>query len=180
MNFLMETERLILRSITEQDVSSLFLLDSEEAVFRYVPGQALQQPEETLAIIRNIRGQYERNNTGRLAVELKSSGEVIGWCGIKFVDDQHTNNRTNYYDLGYRFRTAFWGMGYASEAATPCIGFAFEQLQIPELHATVMQENYASANVLLKKGFRLCDTFLEDGDPWCWYTLHREHHTPQH
>lgn len=177
MDFFLETERLILRGITEQDVPALFLLDSEAAVFRYLPEQPLRQAEQTSEKVRYIQAQYERNRTGRLAVELKASNEVIGWCGIKFVDEEPTNGRINYYDLGYRFRSCYWGMGYASEAAAASIDFAFNCLGIAELHATVMQGNHASANVLLKKGFRLCDSFLEDDKPWDWYTLNQEHHT---
>jgi [ribosomal protein S5]-alanine N-acetyltransferase len=172
MKLFMETERLLLREMEQEDAPELFLLDTEEIVLRYLPGVPVPaSAEDTKHLITYVQEQYKRNGTGRLSLILKESNELIGWCGIKLVDDHTLNGRTNYYDLGYRLRSVFWGKGYAGEAAVPCIDFAFQQLKLPELHATVMQGNVASSRLLLRKGFVNCGTFTDEGAPWEWYTL---------
>jgi RimJ/RimL family protein N-acetyltransferase len=84
---------------------------------------------------------------GRLAVVLKSTGEYIGWCGLKYLADD------NEVDVGYRFMPKHWGKGYASEAAAICIKAGFEHYQLAQIVATVVPENIGSVKVLEKIGF---------------------------
>ncbi|MBX0290623.1 GNAT family N-acetyltransferase [Hymenobacter sp. HSC-4F20] len=166
----LQTPRLLLREITLADASGILALDSNPDVLRYVPNRPISTLPEAEAIIRYIRQQYERNGLGRWAVERQDTREFIGWCGLKLVNDSEVNSRTNYYDIGYRLLPRHWGQGFASEAASATLRYGLDVLQLPEINATVRQENTASRRILEKLDMQLREEFTEpDGSLWCWY-----------
>lgn len=171
MNIYLETERLILRELTETDAAGILHLDSSPEVLRYLPVNPIHTLDQARDVILYIRKQYEENGTGRLAVIRKEDKAFAGWCGIKLVNDEPTKGRLNYYDIGYRLLPSFWGSGYAFEAAQACAVYAFENMKVDALHATVMQGNVASAKIAVKLGMRLSEQFEEEGQLWDWYTL---------
>ncbi|GAB3289376.1 GNAT family N-acetyltransferase [Hymenobacter tenuis] len=168
----LETPRLLLREMQLSDAPGVLALDSDPTVLRYVPNKAISALAEAEAIIRYIRQQYERNGIGRWAVVRLDTQEFIGWCGIKLVNDSEVNGRSNYYDIGYRLLPRHWGQGYASEAAAASMRYAQSVLKLPEINATVMQDNLASRRILEKLGMHLQQNFTEpDGSLWCWYGI---------
>lgn len=171
MKTYLETERLILRELDETDATGILQLDSEPEVLRYLPLNPIHTLDEAREVIQYIRKQYEENGTGRLAMIRKEDKAFAGWCGIKLVNDQPTNGRLNYYDIGYRLLPSFWSHGYAFEAAQACADHAFENMKVEALHATVMQGNIASARIAVKLGMHLVAYFEEEGRQWDWYTL---------
>ncbi|HEX8425730.1 GNAT family N-acetyltransferase [Hymenobacter sp.] len=165
-----ETPRLLLRPIELIDAPSILALDSDPDVLRYVPNAPLSTLAEATAIVEYIRAQYQRNGIGRWVVERKEDGAFIGWCGLKLVNETECNGRTNYYDLGYRLLTRYWGCGYASEAAEASLRYGFEVLQLPVINATVMRENRPSCRILQKLGLAKTAEFVEaDEAVWYWY-----------
>lgn len=165
------TPRLLLREMTTADASGILALDADPAVLQYLPNAPISTLAEAQAIVTYIRQQYANNGVGRWAVVRRDTGEFIGWCGVKLVNDATTNGRTNYYDLGYRLLPRHWGLGYASEAAQACLRYAFEILKLPELNATVMQGNAASCKIVEKLGLTKTTEFVEaDGSAWYWYS----------
>lgn len=172
MNIILETPRLLLRKLTPADADYIFELDSNPEVMRYLPPQLPIDKEKAADVIRYIQSQYERNNTGRLAVIVKETGAFTGWCGIKYVDDDTNNGKTRYYDIGYRLLPQFWNRGYATEASLVCIEHGFQTLHLPDIHATVMHGNIASARTAQKIGMTLVEDFTdEDQYLWHWYTI---------
>lgn len=163
------TPRLLLRPFTAADAPGILALDSDPEVRRYVPGPLMTSLAEAARVVDYIQSQYQRNGLGRWAVERRADGAFVGWCGLKLVDDDTVNGRTNYHDLGYRLRRQYWGQGYASEAAAASLHYGFEVLGLPVLHATVMQTNAASRRVVEKLGFGRTATFEQEGAVWDWY-----------
>lgn len=171
----LETPRLLLREMCYEDAPGILALDSNPAVLRYVPNRQIATLEEARAIIAYIRVQYERNGLGRWAVVRQDTQEFIGWCGVKLVDDSEVNGRTRYHDIGYRLLPACWGQGFASEAASATLHYALHVLKLPEINATVMQDNVASRRILEKIGLQRQEPFTEpDGSRWYWYSLRNE------
>jgi [ribosomal protein S5]-alanine N-acetyltransferase len=174
MKIYAETERLILREMLEEDAPGILAMDRDPEVLRYLPVTPIHTIAEARNVIGYIRKQYVDNGIGRWTMVNKEDGAFMGWCGIKYVNEQPTNGRIGYYDIGYRLLPAYWNKGYAFEAALACKRYAFAVLQLEELHATVMEGNTASGRVAEKLGMKKIETFEEDGRQWSWYTISSE------
>ena len=158
MKTVLETERLILREMTELDADNIFELSQNPNVTRYIPGEPpLTMRDEALAVLRErVFPQYQRG-LGRWACIVKSSGDFIGWCGVKH-EPEHAE-----YDLGYRFLERYWGQGYATEAARGALAFARQHLAGERVVGKAMPENRASVRVLEKIGLVFEGEAEEDG-----------------
>jgi ribosomal-protein-alanine N-acetyltransferase len=158
MKAFIETERLLLREIVPSDAEEMFKLDTDPEVHTYLgksPIKSMQQAKTNITFIRN---QYIANGIGRWAVIEKRTKSFIGWAGLKFINEP-INEKTKYYDLGYRLIKKYWGKGYASEAAKAALAYGFENLELTEIYGMVQTENLASINILEKIGLRRLETF---------------------
>ena len=153
-----ETKRIIHRPLCIEDAQALFKLDSDPKVMRYLGNKPLTQISQVYTYLDSIMAQYEQNGIGRWAMIEKTSGELIGWSGIKLIKEL-TNGYTDFYDLGYRIRPGFWGKGFATESSLSWIKVADEILNINTLYASAHIENLASQNVLNKVGFSIIGTY---------------------
>ncbi len=142
--YILETERLKLRKLTEKDAESFFALNENPRVVEHTGDKAFRSVEEARELIVNY-DQYTYR-LGRWAVELKTTGDFIGWCGLKF------NLGCGDVDLGFRFFQEHWKQGYASEAAYACLVYGFEHLSLFEIIGRSTKANEASIKVLQKIG----------------------------
>ncbi|MBK8054423.1 MAG: GNAT family N-acetyltransferase [Saprospiraceae bacterium] len=152
------TENLILRPLQVEDAPSLFALDSDNRVMQYLGNQVLTDIAQVYQYLENIILQYEENGIGRWTVIENKSGKLIGWSGIKLIREE-TNGHEDFYDLGYRLRPQFWGLGYATESAKAWTKIADETLNIEFLYATANVENQGSQRVLKKSGFEITSSY---------------------
>jgi len=164
MKVFVETPRLILRELLDTDDEGMFELDSNAEVLKYLYTELQTKIEQSQDVIAFIRKQYEENGIGRWAVIEKQSGAFIGWAGLKLVT-QTINNRTNYYDVGYRLIPRYWGMGYATETCKASVDYGFNKLKLNLICATASMHNLASRKVLEKTGLIFKEEFLYDGEP---------------
>ena len=133
----LETERLNLKEFCLADAHYLFELNSDPDVTRYVGSGAYNSIDEVYEFIRDY-DQYEKYRMGRLNMFNKQSGEYIGWCGLKCIEDK------GYADLGYRLLKRHWGKGYATEASIACLDYGFNTLNLSRIvGTTAMKENIA-------------------------------------
>ncbi|WP_298417321.1 GNAT family N-acetyltransferase [uncultured Kordia sp.] len=158
MDIHIETERLHIRALEESDLDGMFTLDSDPEVHRYLGNKPITHTDEALKYIKDIRKQYAKRGIGRWAVEIKETGEFIGWVGLRLYTDYTFNNHTNFYDIGYRLQPKFWGKGYATEASKACLNYAWNVLKLDKVYGITEMGNEASHKVLLKIGL----TYLED------------------
>lgn len=170
MNLTLETERLLMRPMQLSDAHALFAMDSNPKVHEFLGNNPLTDIGQCYGYIKNIQNQYEQNGIGRFVAELKSTGEVIGWIGLKFVTEEE-NNHINYYDIGYRLREEFWGKGYASEGAKVWLDHAFTTMKIPTIYAAAHIDNIGSNTILQKIGLQQKEQYLHSGIPCYWYEL---------
>lgn len=166
------TERLMLRKLTQKDIDNIFLLDSNPEVMKYVGVPPVTNKQESAKMIENIINQYEKNETGRLAVIEIESNQFIGWSGIKLLTEE-VNGFKNVYELGYRFLPEFWGKGYATESAIASLDLGFNQLNTDKIYAYADVGNESSNRILTKLGFENKGTFLDKGDICNWYELEK-------
>jgi ribosomal-protein-alanine N-acetyltransferase len=140
------TPRLLLRPHAPADADFMLRLNADPLVVRYTGDVAFQDRSEALAVIASLQAQHARR-MGRLVVIERGTGEPVGWCGLRWHEDEGAA------DLGYRLLRDRWGRGYATEASAACIQYAFVDLDLPRLIARVVPQNTASVRVLEKLGF---------------------------
>lgn len=167
---IIETHRFLLRPFRATDRDGLFALDSDPEVVRYLGNKPMKSIEQADSLIQYILKQYEDFKIGRWVIEDKETGEFIGWAGLKFVTEP-TNNRSHFYDIGYRLLKKHWGKGIATECAMVSLDYGFGTLQLNEIHAGAHQQNAASNHILQKLGFQFMEPFFYDGAPQNWYSL---------
>ncbi len=152
MNVIFETDRLLVRQYVEDDAEAFFKLNTDPEVLRYVPDQPLQSVEQARQLlIDHPIADYTKHGFGRGACILKSTGEQIGFAGLKYLDE------LGEVDVAYRFLPAYWGQGLATEAARAALRYGFEELGLRRIVGLVMPENIASARVLEKAGLRYAE-----------------------
>ena len=141
----LETERLVLRLFTREDVQAMYKLNSDPDVIRYAEPEPAKDLDDAMS--RLEQGpfyDYETYGYGRFAVECKETGEVIGFCGIKYIKE------LDLPEVGYRYFKEYWGKGIGTEAAQACVEFAREDLGVEKLIALIIPENIGSVRVAEK------------------------------
>ena len=148
-NLTIETERLLIRPFSKDDIEPSYVMNVDAEVSKYTgDGGIVSKEEIERRIIEDVFGDYEKYGFGRLAVELKGECKFIGFTGLKFLEDM------NEVDLGYRFMKKYWGMGIATEAARACIKLGFDALELKKIIAMVLPVNSESIRVLEKLNFK--------------------------
>ena len=159
MKVIFETDRLLLRQFTLEDVTILLELNSDPVVLKYLHEPLLQDEAHAETILKTIiLPQYERK-LGRWAVHLKDDNSFLGWCGLKYRPELEE------IDLGYRFMQSAWGKGYATEAAKETLAYGFEKLNLPFITGRAHIENLASIRVLEKIGMEYIGEGIVDDCP---------------
>ncbi|TVZ52718.1 GNAT family N-acetyltransferase [Dokdonia sp. Hel_I_53] len=159
MIYHIETPRLILREIRIQDTGSMYKLDSDPLVHKYLGNKPITCMGKARENVDYIRMQYEKYNVGRWATIEKSSGKFIGWSGLKMNFETSMNGHLDFYDIGYRFMPAFWGKGYATEASLAARNYFFEKYPSETLYGLAEEDNLASCRILQKIGLERKSTF---------------------
>ncbi len=173
MKFHLETERLILRELRETDIEPFFEMDSDPAVHKYLGNNPIKTLEHALENINHIRRQYVDLGIGRWAVIEKSSGNFIGWSGLKLIT-QEWNRHINFHDVGYRLIPKYWGKGYATESCKAALEFGFNTMKLSEIIGTANQENKASRAVLEKCGLKFVEQFMWDHLQCDWLKITKQ------
>ncbi len=176
MKFYIETDRLILRELLPTDVEGIFELDSNSTVHKYLGNKPIKTKEKAIEIIQFIREQYKERGIGRFATIEKSSGDFVGWSGLKLNLDEkeELNDKRGFYDIGYRFIPRFWGNGYATESSLAVLDFGFKELNIKTICGAADIENVTSNKVLQKIGLKYINDFPFEDIIASWYELKKD------
>lgn len=138
-----ETRRLQLRPLTKEDAPDVFEWVGDPVVnryMRYALYQNVGQAEEWIASIEEDENEF--------AFCLKDTHKVIGSGSVTW------NPKENAYELGYNLNRAFWGKGYATEAAKAMLQWAYRELRARDFFASHANANTASGRVIEKCGFQ--------------------------
>lgn len=162
-----ETERLILREMIVDDAADMFEMDADPEVYKYTGDFVPKSVDDTIERISNYP-DYKKYGYGRWAAEIKETGEVIGWCGLKYLDD------IDEVDLGYRWKPMYWNKGYATEASMACLEFGFKELGPEQIVAQAYKENVASIRVMEKIGMIYWKQLNTEENPGLFYRIKKE------
>lgn len=144
----LETERLLLRRITNEDVNEIFELRSNPKIMQYIPRPLVKTKEEALTHIAMIDEKINTNEGINWAITQKNNSKLIGIIGHFRIRPEHFRS-----EIGYMLLPEYQGRGIISEAAKEVINYGFEVMQLHSIEAIIDPENLASEKVLQKNGF---------------------------
>lgn len=157
----LETERLILRPFSANDVDVLAGFYADPEVMRYLGVGKTLSREETEASVDRMLRSWDVDGLGQFAVERKDDGELVGRCGFLVWDAATLTPTTEAeatgpteLEVGYAFGRSFWGQGYATEAAAAVRDHALGPMGRSRLIAFIRPENVRSRRVAEKIGMR--------------------------
>lgn len=143
----LETERLILRKFTLDDVEAVFKnWGSDLNVTKYVSFAPHKKIEETKEIISMWISEYADDNFNWI-VELKETHEVVGNISVNEKSRKHNN-----CEIGYVYGSKFWGNGYATEALRKVLEYLLVDCDFHLVEARHYESNPASGKVMEKAG----------------------------
>jgi ribosomal-protein-alanine N-acetyltransferase len=148
-----ETNRLLLRPFTVADAASFFRIYQDSETMRFMGSGPRSVTHERQHIERQIAELYP-HGIGLLAVTLKESQALIGYCGLL----EQTVQSKKEIEITYLIDRAYWRQGFATEAAQPLVKSWQTSRPEPRLVALVHPDNPASARVALKNDFILTGT----------------------
>lgn len=136
-----ETPRLKMRLLTEEDKEALIPILSDSAVMKFSTGPLTKEGIE--AWLNNKLESYERLGFSVWAVILKEEDKLIGFCGFSAVELDGQLEM----ELVFRFAKAYWGQGFATEAAEACQQYSFDTLGFNRIIAVIDPKNERSLRV---------------------------------
>lgn len=148
IDFFLKRDRLILREITLQDAQFILNLVNTPGWLQFVGDRNVYNEMAAKSFIQTwALDRYKTFGYGPYMIQLKSTDELIGICGL-FKRDY-----LEYPDLGFAVLPEYNGKGLANEASKAVIKYAFEVLKTPKLYAITAQNNSNSAKLLIRLGF---------------------------
>ena len=162
---MIETERLVLRQFTAGDLDKLVELRADPEVMRYIGDQSKEKVEQRL---QYYISHYEPHGFGMWAVIHKLKGEMIGWCGLIFLDE------TPEVEVGYGVAREYWGQGLMTEAARATLRYGFEKMGLERIVAVAFPENTASRHIMEKLGMRYEKNVIHYGHDCVYYAIGRD------
>ncbi len=137
------------------DIALAYSLWGEPDVTKYICATGVFTTKQIEERLQTEIDNYKKYRVQYYPFFSLESSELIGCCGLRPY-----KNETDVYELGFHLRKEFWHNGYAFEAATAMIDYAFQMLLASELKAGHNPQNTSSKKVLEKLGFTYeCDEF---------------------
>jgi [ribosomal protein S5]-alanine N-acetyltransferase len=159
----LETERLLLRWLDDRDVPALQEVFSHPDVLRYWGGDPAYDEAGARRLLAQIHDAFARAELFQWGIARRADDQVVGTCTLTRFDSR--NRRA---EVGFALGRQHWGHGYASEAMSSLIAFAFADLDLIRLEADADPRNDRSIAVLERLGFRreglLRDRWLVAGE----------------
>lgn len=143
----LETERLMLRKINENDLQAIYRYGSNPNVSQHVSWETHQSIEDTKGFVKTILDGYRQETKALWGMELKSSGQLVGTIDFVTIESKHRKA-----EIGYVLAEDCWGKGYMTEAAKQIIAYGFNELDLERIQARCFVANKGSARVMEKAG----------------------------
>ncbi len=153
----LETERLLLRRISSDDVNEILELRGNPITMKFIPKPLVTNSAEALEHFKLIDNKIVNNEGINWAITLKGNSKLIGIIGHYRIKPE--NYRC---EIGYMILPKYNGQGITTEAIKVVLEYGFDNLQMHSIEAIIDPENYASERVLQKNGFLKEAHFLEN------------------
>ena len=174
MSMSLRTERLLLRPWRDQDLAAFATMSADAQVMEFLP--PLAEPEACAAWAARLTAHWRDHGFGRWVVELPGEASFIGVVGLAWISYQA--HFTPAVEIAWRLLRAYWGRGYATEAARATLDYGFNKLGLAEIVAVTVPANLRSRQVMERLG--MTRDPAEDYDhpnhpqgPWKRHVLYR-------
>ncbi len=144
----LETERLLLRPITLDDVDAIFRVMSDPQVIRYFGQLPMGSRTEAVQRVEGIQAAFQERRGTRWAITHRVTGEFLGSCGFWRLEYVHERG-----ELGYELAPPWWGRGVMTGAVGAALTFGFVTMGLHSVEAQIHPANRGSRRVLEKLGF---------------------------
>ena len=145
----LESSRLIFRAIKRTDLYDIYEYSSNPKTSQYLLWEPHMTMEYTREFIEIVISKYKSGEYNDWALVNKEDGKMIGTCGFTRIDEENS-----VAEIGYVISPSYWGRGFATEAASKIIEFAFEKLNVNRIEAKFMFGNDASLAVMKNVGMK--------------------------
>ena len=147
----LETPRLVLRNWLPTDRDLFREINADPDVMVFFPFR--RSHAESDAFLEKLNGMFSENGLGFYALELRETGEPLGFCGLT-----HANMPGIFpaetVEIGWRLAARYWGKGYVTEAATALLDLAFVEKETKAVVSFAVAENTRSTAVMKRLGMR--------------------------
>lgn len=161
----LETERLLLRRLTNDDFEEVIALRGNPETMKFIPRPLVKTKEDALEHLRMMEEKIVNNTGINWGITIKGNPKIIGIIGHYKI--QPENHRS---EIGYMMLPEFNGKGYMSEAIKVVLAYGFDQLNLHSIEAVIDPDNVASEKILQKIGFvkeaHILENELWDGKFW--------------
>ena len=146
---ILESARLRLRPLRDDDLADLYAVFADPDVMRYWTRPPMRDINEARAYLAEINANFESRTAFKWGITRLDHDRVIGTTSLFRLDTPHQTA-----EIGYALGSAHWGNGYAAEAVHRTCRFAFEELHLRRLEADIDPRHHASIHVVEKVGFQ--------------------------
>jgi RimJ/RimL family protein N-acetyltransferase len=143
-----DTPRLRLRPFHEEDATELHRILTQPDMLKYFPRPGGPPLDRVQRLVNNQIEQWDKIGYAWWAVELKSSGRLVGWNGLQYLPE------TQETEIGYLIDRPLWGQGLTPEAGQVGLRYGFGHVKLGTIIALAHPENVASRRVMEKLGMR--------------------------
>lgn len=146
----LETDRLILREWNPEDREPFARMNADAMVMEFLP--RLLDPPASDKLVERFKAHFKRHGYGPFALELKETGEFMGFVGLRQVEFDAPF--TPAVEIAWRLSYDFWGKGYATEAAQRVLQYGFEDLKLKEIVSFTVHDNSRTLHIMEKIGMK--------------------------
>jgi RimJ/RimL family protein N-acetyltransferase len=160
-----QTERLLMRPASADDVEDLIVLHEDPLVRRFFGTQTRAEIEEWVG---RAEDEWAERGHGRLTILDRESGDFLGRCGLKYWPE------LDEVEVGWVLAPAARGRGIATEAGRACVEWGFRDFALPYVTAMIAPDNDASIAVARRLGMTPLREDLLLGIPVVVHAVRRE------
>jgi ribosomal-protein-alanine N-acetyltransferase len=164
----LETERLLLRPLTLDDIDVLAAIYADPDVMRFFDG--IRTWEQTRQEVDDVMAQYNRTGVDFMATIYKEDREFIGRCGLLW----QVFDNVQEVEVAYMIAKPYWGRGLATEAARALKVHGFQDHGFQHLISIIHPDNIGSTRVAEKNGMCYERDVDFDGHRCRLYSVSRE------
>lgn len=177
-SYIFQSERLGFRHWVNDDIVPFAEMCNDPFVMEFFPKRLSLQ--ETNELVERIKKHFAENGYGLYAVDILDTQTFIGFIG--FATPRFEAFFTPCIEIGWRLKRDSWGQGFATEGASKCLEYGFQQLNFREVFSFTSENNQRSVRVMQKIGMQLVGSFehplIEEGNKLRKHVLYKVSNAP--